>query len=88
MKEKLIIQHYFKTLFIQQSMMKMGVGENPTDQLLILIHLWESKVKQHLFANEEDGGKLVHMMKYYVEEMYDDGDFNLNDSAPTSDHIK
>jgi hypothetical protein len=39
MKEKLIIQHYFQTLFIQQSMMKMG-------------------------------------------------DFNLNDSAPTSDHIK
>ena len=74
-KELTIVNKFFRKLFIDEvtRFLRDGRYPNPSE--------WEEEnyiydyvVKPHLFDSLEDGGKLLHMMRYYVEELYENGD--------------
>ena len=74
-RELKVVHKFFRKLFIDEVSKLVRNGKYPN------VQEWEEEnmmydyvVKQRLFGSAEDGGKLIWMMRNYVEEMWDGAD--------------
>ncbi len=68
------VEMYFKDLFLDEITEKLE-NRKRYDGEIDIEDVWENEVKSHLFNDKPNGGKLIYMMEYLVEEGLEDSDW-------------